>query len=99
MRLRILNTLLGLWTLLLGLTHTAPAQSFTVVDAPNASGTLASSINGSGDVTGSFGDQSQSKGRGFVRDRNGNITVFDAPQCLIHAMQQHQRRWRRHGNV
>ena len=36
MRLRTLNRLLGLLTLLLGLTQTALAQSFTVFDAPHA---------------------------------------------------------------
>ena len=37
MRPRTLSALLGLLTLLLGLTQTAPAQSFTVFDAANGS--------------------------------------------------------------
>jgi hypothetical protein len=83
MRLRTLRTSLGLLTLLLGLTQTTQAQSFTVFDAPNASSTFPSCINNGGDVIGQFIDVSQSgKQRGFVRDRNGNISVFDAPDAL-----------------
>jgi hypothetical protein len=81
MRLRTLNTLLGLLTLSLGLNRTAPAQSTTVFDAPNALAMESTNINASGEITGWFYDASQSKYRGFVRDQNGNITVFDAPNA------------------
>ena len=56
-------------------------------DAPNASaaaggGTQVTSINNGGKVAGYFQDASQgNKGRGFVRDRNGAVTVFDAPNA------------------
>jgi hypothetical protein len=58
----------------------ASAQGFTVFDPPNSSNTYALSINAGGDVTGSFQDASQFNNiRGFIRDRNGNVTTFDCP--------------------
>ena len=63
---------------------TAMAQSITVFDVRNAWNLF--SFNGQGDVAGSFVDTSvntsQGKLRGFVRDRSGNFTVFDAPTAL-----------------
>src|SRR5579859_630131 len=39
-------------------------------------------INGRGDIVGVFKDTNQGgKTRGFVRDRDGNFTVFDAPNA------------------
>jgi hypothetical protein len=59
-----------------------------VFDPPNASLTFAYGINDNGDVTGSFSDASLMPGspfggkvRGFVRDRSGVMTVFDAPSA------------------
>ena len=82
MRLRTLNRLLGLLILFLGLATTAKAQTFDTIDPPNASPTYSFSINAAGEVTGYFSDGSQNnKERFFVRDRNGDITVFDAPKA------------------
>ena len=78
--MRLTARLLGPVVLLLGHVTAAPAQTFTVFDAPNALLMVSSSINAQGDVTGSFQDGSQfDKRRSFVRDPFGNITVFDAP--------------------
>jgi len=50
--------------------------SFIVFDAePEARGTEPAAINARGEVVGTYG-------RGFVRDKNGNITAFDAPNAL-----------------
>src|SRR5437870_3031425 len=78
-KIRLTARLLGPLVLLLGHVTAAPAQSFTVFDAP---GTLmvSSSINAKGTVTGYFEDLYQfDKRHGFVRDPFGNFTVFDAP--------------------
>ena len=76
-----LVTFLGLPLLLLGPVTAALAQTFTVFDAPNGVGTHGLSINAGGDVTGSFFDTLTHTLRGYVRDRNGNFTVFDAPNA------------------
>ena len=73
--MKLVVTLLGLPALVLGLAAAALAQSFSVFDAPNASYTYSFSVNAGGDVTGYFGDTSQGKDRGFVRDRNGNFLI------------------------
>jgi len=40
------------------------------------------SFNDSGVITGEFADTSQgNKVRGYIRDRNGNLTFFDVPQA------------------
>jgi probable HAF family extracellular repeat protein len=63
------------------------AGNITIFDAPNAStaaggGTRVTSINDPGEIAGYVQDASQgNKGRGFVRDRNGSIAVFDAPNA------------------
>jgi probable HAF family extracellular repeat protein len=63
------------------------AGNIIIFDAPNASaaaggGTQVTSINNCGEIAGYLQDASQgNKGRGFVRDRNGTVTVFDAPNA------------------
>jgi hypothetical protein len=59
----------------------------TIFDAPNAEpnsvnsipGTLPTGINDAGQIVGDFSDAIQRQSRGFVRDRQGNLTVFDPP--------------------
>jgi hypothetical protein len=83
MRLRTVNDVICFFGLFLGLAIAAPAQSFDIIDAPNAFSTYPQNINASGDVTGIFSDVTlNGKSRGFVRDRNGNFTVFDAPNAF-----------------
>jgi hypothetical protein len=54
--------------------------NFIAFDAPNAHITRGLSINDHGNVAGVFEDGSQSnKARGFLRNANGSITVFDGP--------------------
>ncbi len=74
----------------LALSQDVPAQGFTVFDAPGAGVTFPTSINASGDVTGWFKGACCINGlgpgftHGFVRDRDGSITVFDgAPNALF----------------
>jgi hypothetical protein len=58
-----------------------------VFDAPNSApdsvesipGTLPVRINDAGQIVGYFSDAIQRTARGFVRDRQGNFTIFDAP--------------------
>jgi len=74
--------LLGLPALVLGLAAAALAQTYTIVDVPDAGGTWPVSINNGGDVAGYFcrnvgGYCSDYQARGFVREFNGNITAFD----------------------
>ena len=79
--MRLTVRLLGPLVLLLGHVTAAPAQTFTVFDAPNALLMVSSSINAQGDVTGYFNDGRG--GGGFVRDAAGNITVFNAPGIAL----------------
>ena len=55
------------------------AQSFAVIDIPNAYGTWPISINARGDVTGYYCPNPGCLGpsRGFLYEANGYITVFD----------------------
>ena len=55
-KMRLTVRLLGPLVLLLGHVTAAPAQTFTVFDAPNALLMVSSSINAQGDVTGYFND-------------------------------------------
>ena len=73
LRKHALVSLLGLSTMLLGHDSDRIEQRF--------SGTNVSCINNRGDVNGIFVDASQAKGRDFVRDTRGNITVFDPPHA------------------
>jgi hypothetical protein len=74
---------------LLGSITAMTAQSFVVFDIPNSGsdipngvGMVVTGINAHGDGAGYFQDASQGyKQRGFVRDRNGNIKVIDAPNA------------------
>src|SRR5712692_7979679 len=54
-------------------------SSFTTVRPPNAVGTviLADAINASAEVAGVYQDSSGCSVHGFIRDINGNYTVFD----------------------
>src|SRR5690348_12573286 len=54
------------------------AQTVVVVEVPNSVSTSVCCINNRGDVAGSFVDNT-GKTHGFIRDRNANYTVFDAP--------------------
>ena len=59
--------------------------SFTVFDAtPQARETDPADINARGEVVGSYIDTSQHNGsHGFVRNPDGDITIFDAPNALM----------------
>jgi len=62
----------------------ASAQNspITTIDVPGAVWTLSVSINAAGAIAGSYSDDIAY--HGFLRDRNGNFTTYDAPgQSLI----------------
>src|SRR5262245_51950922 len=57
----------------------APQPAFIMFDAPGAvNGTYGQAINSSGGIVGSYFDENFVP-HGFVRDRDGTITAFDAP--------------------
>ena len=74
-KMRLTVRLLGPLVLLLGHVTAAPAQSFTVFDAPNALLTV-SSINAQGDVTGYFND---GRGEGALCGMRRVISPFSKP--------------------
>jgi hypothetical protein len=53
------------------------AQSYTVFDVPGSIATSAVGINNRGEVVGQFTDSQSLRQRGFLRQSNGQITVFD----------------------
>jgi hypothetical protein len=53
------------------------AQSYDVFDVPGATATYPVSINNSGVVTGYYFEANPFQPRGFVRDRSGNVAVFE----------------------
>src|SRR5436309_1119905 len=74
---------LALCGLELGLSSIARAATFTTFDVPGAStgsgqGTLATSINPAGVITGYYLDASGAF-HGFLRAPDGSVTTFDAP--------------------
>jgi len=87
MRMRTLIGFLSL-ALMLPLGGTAAEQTYIVFDAPNATGTQPTSINANGEITGYFSELQFIEDnirctpcRGFVRNVQGIITVFDAPNA------------------
>jgi uncharacterized membrane protein len=67
--------------LFLGCATAIMAQRLIVFDVPNASSMHVVGMNENGSVAGFYWDTNQGKYRGFVRDQNGNITAFDAPDA------------------
>ena len=57
--------------------------SYVVFDVPNAVSTKVVGINNSGEVTGYFQDSPSGGTRGFVREPNGDITVFGGIPAAI----------------
>ena len=90
MRLRTLNRLLGLLTLLLGLTQTALAQSLTVFDAPHAVQTHSQgdSISGNWQLIATLpGENPTYIGTTIARSNNSLTGVFhilnpNTPNCF-----------------
>lgn len=60
--------------------------NYVLFDVPNAFSTNVVGINNSGEVTGYFRDSPFGAPRGFVREQNGKITVFDAAGTASGAM-------------
>jgi len=54
-------------------------RPFTLFRVPDATSTVAVSINGEGVIAGSYYNNGGYPGHGFVRDAHGVITTFDAP--------------------
>jgi hypothetical protein len=79
MQIRSLIHSVSLWALMQAIVGAAAAQTVIVFDPANSRGTLPRSINEGGEITGGFIDATAGTERGFVRDANGVITVFDAP--------------------
>jgi hypothetical protein len=52
--------------------------TLALFDPPNANATYVTGINAGGDISGHFYDLSQKTLRGFLRDHQGNFTIFDA---------------------
>src|SRR6202040_3372930 len=67
----------------LGLTVQTPAQTIqdqiTTFDPPGSYGTIPTSINPSGEIAGNYFGPTGPTAHGFVRDKDGTITSFDAP--------------------
>ena len=63
---------------LLALGSPAFAYTFTTLDIPGATGTIAYGINGRGQIVGYYGD-AQRVGHGFVRAKDGTFTTLDVP--------------------
>ena len=78
-KMRLTARLLGPLVLLLGHVTAAPAQSFTVFDAPNALLTV-SSINAQGDVTGYFND---GRGEAALCGMRRVISPFSMPPVSL----------------
>ena len=57
---------------------TTPGQIITF-DVPGSNGTVATSINPSGEITGYYYGPTGPGSHGFVRAAHGTITTFDAP--------------------
>lgn len=58
-----------------------PRGKIVTIDLPDSRGAIAVHINNRGTVTGNFGDSSREGSRGFIREKNGDLTVFDEPNA------------------
>jgi hypothetical protein len=56
-------------------------QSFTTIDVPGATGTVAQDVNDAGDVVGSY--VAAGRTRGFLLDRNGQLYWIDFPGAVF----------------
>ena len=77
---------LALCGLAMGSSGTARGASVTTIDAPGAGtgieqGTIGSSINDLGAITGNYADVSNVS-HGFLRASDGTFTTFDAPGAV-----------------
>src|SRR5262245_60680240 len=60
----------------------ARGQSFTTFDPPGSQFASPVSINPAGQITGNYFDANFAQ-RGFLRDADGTITTFDAPNAFF----------------
>ena len=80
---------LGLCLLMLSSFAGGQNSTITTIDVPGAVWTLSVGINSAGTIAGSYSDDIAY--HGFLRDRDGNVTTYEAPgEGLIFRTPKHQ---------
>jgi len=60
-----------------------PNGKIETIDLPNSNGAVALHVNNRWTTTGDFTDASTGTAHGFIREKNGDLTVFDEPNAPV----------------